>query len=841
MRNNTWKIALKEKEYEAINALHLHPVILQLLKKRGIESQEKIERFLNPRLEDLYNPMLMKGMDKAVERIKKAVRNNEKITVYGDYDVDGITSTSIIVKTLKKIGGNVDYYIPSRLSEGYGLNMDSIEKIRHRGSSLIITVDNGINCFEEVEYAKGLGIDIIITDHHEPQDLLPPSFTIINPKQKSCNYPFKNLAGVGVALKLAFALTDLNQKTLEDNLDLAAVGTVADIVPLLDENRVIVKYGLERLMRTQNKGLMAIKSLLKISNVELDTSKISFLLAPRLNAAGRISSADIAVELLLTEDESNAYELAQTLERVNRERQNIESGILTQARKIIEEEVNLDKTRVIVISSRKWHPGVIGIVASKLVEIYNRPCILIALEGEEGKGSARSIPGFNIFEALSQVSHLLKRYGGHEQAAGLTIDADKIDAFAEEINDIAAKTLSSNFSPELDIDMELTAEELSTDLATQLELLEPFGYGNPKPVFACKNFFVKNIRTMGDEDKHLRLHLKTKQNRFTAVGFNLGVFKEELNQAPILDIAFFLELNRWNGFTELQLKIKDIKIPYLRDELMINIEDGYYKRFYSDFKNEIINIVSSDVSNITDIDFIKNVNSIEKNDYVKKLFQRDRRVLVLTNTPYQAWRLLAYLRDIKEIKNETGAFFNLKEDGAWEKKNIILINPVDISCKKGVDDIVFYDAPFSIKLYGLRLKNMSCDSRVHVVFNNADFRYNYIVCQKMLPDIEDMRKIYEFLNKIFLNKSRCTFDFNNFILALKRFTDIDLYYLGLINVFKIFKELGIIDFKIKNGFIRIYNHMKWKQKISLEKSDTYREYFFIKQELTEFEKKQGGI
>ncbi|MCR4430769.1 MAG: single-stranded-DNA-specific exonuclease RecJ [Tepidanaerobacteraceae bacterium] len=836
MKSAIWKIISKEKEVDILNSPDLNPVILQLLKKRGIESSEQIERFLNPCIEYMHNPMLMKDMDKAVERIKKAINNHEKMTVYGDYDVDGITSTCIMVKTLKKLGGHVDYYIPSRLDEGYGLNMNSIEKLHNSGTKLIITVDNGISCFEEVDYAKKLGIDIIITDHHEPQDLIPHSFAVINPKQKSCIYPFKNLAGVGVVLKLAHALLDLKQHAVEEYLDLAALGTVADIVPLLDENRIIVKLGLEHLTKTSNKGLIAIKSLLNLSEIQLDTSKISFLLAPRLNAAGRISNAEMAVELLLTEDEDKAYELAQNLERVNRERQNIESEILNQARNMIEHEMDLDRTKVIVAASSKWHPGVIGIVASKLVEIYNRPCILIAQEGEEGKGSARSIPGFNIFEALSQVSHLLAKYGGHEQAAGLSIDVDKIEIFKKEINRIAEKTMTGNFFPELNIDMELSEENLTADLAMQLELLEPFGYGNPRPIFACENFYVKNIRTVGNDDKHLRLNLKTKQKELTAIGFNFGLYKEELNRAPIVDMAFFLELNQWQGITELQLKIKDIKIPYLMDELMINIEEGYYKRFYSDFKNRMICTASSEIfSDISNIDFVNNDTYFEKNEYVKKLFQQERNVLVLTNTPYQAWRLLAYFKNMEAIKNETGVFFSFEAD-VWEKKNVILINPVDLSCKKGADDIVFYDAPFSEKIFELRLKNMSCSSTIHVLFKNSDFRFNHIVCQKMLPDIGAIRKIYGLIKKLSFNKSKCIFSMNDFKLALSRSYDADIHDLGLVNVFNIFKEIGIVDFRMKNGFIQIKNHIGLNQSTSLEKSDTYREYFFIKQKLIEFEK-----
>jgi len=844
MNSAIWKIDSKETVFETedLSHLNLNPVILQLLRRRGIESQEQIERFLNPQIEYMYNPMLMKDMDKAVERIKRAIKNCEKITVYGDYDVDGITSTCIMVSTLKKMGCNVDYYIPSRLDEGYGLNVESIETIHGRGTTLIITVDNGISCFEEVEYAKRLGIDVIITDHHEPQDVIPQSLAVVDPKQTSCDYPFKNLAGVGVALKLSHALTGLDRQTLEDNLALAALGTIADIVPLLDENRIIVKHGLDYLAKTGNKGLNAVKSLLNMSDSQMDTTRVSFMLAPRLNAAGRISSAEIAVELLLTEDETKAFELARTLENVNQQRQAIESGILTQARKMIEQDPDLYEGKVIVASSSEWHSGVIGIVASKLVDIYNRPCILIAQEGEEGKGSARSIPGFNMFEALSQTSHLLVRYGGHEQAAGLTISADKIDNFREEINNIAAKTIDRQFLPEINIDMELKEEDINMELAGQIELLEPFGYGNPKPVFACKNLCVKHMRTVGNENRHLKLNFKAKQKQITAIGFNFGLYKEELNLAPMVDVAFFLEVNRWQGMIEPQLKIKDIKIPYLRDELMINIEEGYYKRFYSSFKDEMIRLISSEtLPDINDVEFKKNQNNAEKNEYVKKLFQQDRRVLVITNTPYQAWRLLAFFKDMQDIKNQTGVFFSLKPDHLREKKNMILINPVDIACRKGIDDIVFYDAPFSARLFVLRQKNMSYGSTIHVIFKKSDFRYNIMVCQKMLPATEDIRKVYSLISRLSTDKSSYITNINDFKTLLGRYTDSDLHYLGLMNVLKIFQEMGIMDFNIKNGFIQIEKTAGHHEKVSLEISDTYRDFNCIKKELMAFEKLLGGM
>lgn len=840
MKNTLWKMNPIEDVYESENSPDLHPIILKLLKKRGVVSKDQITRFLDPKIEYLYNPGLMKDMDEAVKRIRKAIIENEKITVYGDYDVDGITSTCIMVKTLRKMGAKVDYYIPSRIEEGYGLNISSLEKIHDEGTTLVITVDNGISCFEEIDYAKSLGIDVIVTDHHEPQDRIPQALAVINPKQSKCTYPFKELAGVGIALKLVHALTDLNPETLIDNLDLAALGTIADMVPLLDENRIIVKQGLAQLEKTKNKGLKAMKSLLNLSEGPLDVNKVSFLLAPRLNAAGRISSAKIAIDLLLNEDESEALELAKTLESINQERQSIEAEILAQAKEMVERDMNFDEDQVIVAFSEEWHPGVIGIVASKLVELYHRPCILIAVDKDEGKGSGRSIPGFNLFEALSRLSHLLIRYGGHEQAAGLAININKINIFKKEINEFARETIKPiDLTPAIDIDMELKEEDLTLELAKQIELLEPFGYGNPKPVFMCRNFCINHMKTVGNDDKHLKMSLKKKHSQLSAIGFNFGLYKDEINLAPLLDIAFYLEVNRWQGHLEPQLNIKDIKFPYIQDELLTRLEDGYYRRFFS-ISEEAMHETVLPVDFALDIDrnrIIKKTE-IDKNDYIKNLFEQGRKVIVMVNTPYQAWRLMLYLKGKEKIKNKTKALFSIDPSVEEGRKNIILINPIDITFKESVDDVVFYDAPFSKEIFTRRLKSIPLNSKIHIIFKNSDIRYNYLVCQKVLPDVEEIRKIYKLIMDISQDRPKYRSGLNDFKALLRKVLDLDLHYIGLINVLKVFKEMGIMDVKIKNGFFEIEKY-KLKSKVKLENSCTYRKISSIKKKVKEFEQLEG--
>ncbi len=842
----TWQVNPAE-EIETAD-LDIHPAILQLLKQRGIETDECIKRFMNPHLGYLYNPMLIKDMEKAVDRIKKALAENEKITVYGDYDVDGITSCCLLVKLLRKMGGNVDYYIPSRLEEGYGLNIDAVKKISDNGTKLIITVDNGISSFEETELAYSLGMDVVITDHHEPRDILPKAAAVVDPKRKDCNYPFKNLAGVGVALKLAHALTGLDNKTLYEYLDIAVLGTVADVVPLLDENRIIVKNGLKLLANTENKGLKAMLSLLNLNDdsANFNTGKISYMLAPRLNAVGRIGNADLALELLLTEDENQAYEMARQLESINQERQAIEVNILNEAKKKLDDD--LDGTGVIVLSSEDWHPGVLGIVASKISEEYHRPCILISLEGDEGRGSGRSVQGFNLFEALNQLSHLLIKFGGHEQAVGLTIKADQIEIFKQKINEAAGLTERA-FNQILEIDLELREEDIDLRLAEQLEQLEPFGYGNPKPVFICKNLLPCNVRTVGNGDKHLKFYLKNGEKSFDAIGFNLGSYKNDLRLAPKVDVAFNLEVNRWHGIDEPQFKIKDIKAPYLRDELLFTIENGYLKRYFYNSSEKVFEAIFDDVrylksnlmSSRQNIFFYNKQSDIQKMQFVRSSFEEDRRVLVVVNTPYQAWRLLAYLRPMTQLKERTEAYFNLDLNQISNQKNIILINPISQTFPSYFESIIVYDTPFSFNILNKQIGAVPAESNLMLIFNLEDLRDNFMVYKKIMPDIDEIKLLYGLLHKIKGGKPIGHVNLEEIYKSACGLIGEDVHLVSIINVFKVFQELGIIRFNIDNGLLHITDYKKPEKKLKIESSGTYMNFIKARQSLCEFKDKYDYI
>jgi len=546
---------VRRKHIYDLNLYGLPLPISQVLSARGI-SPEESKAFLEPRLEDLNDPFLMSDMDKAVERIITAVKKSQKIMVHGDYDVDGVTSLSLLYRNLTGIGLNVIPYIPDRFTEGYGLSSQGIEKAREEGISLIITVDCGITALEEIEIARKYGIDVIVTDHHEPQETLPEATAIINPKVD--NYPFKDLAGVGVAFKLLEALyrkLSLNLNHLYWDLDLVALGTVADIVPLIDENRVFVHFGLKILEKSKKAGIKSLKSIAGL-NGKMEPWHISFILAPRLNAAGRLKHAIEAFKLLSTKDGIEALQLARELDKTNKERQGIERKILTEAEKMVR-RMDLDKDWVIVLGSEDWHEGVIGIVASKLVEQYNRPTILLSFTGGIGKGSGRSIRNFNLFNALLDLEKYLISFGGHKMAAGLRLEKENLQDFRRALNKLAKKRLEKEYlEPELYIDGEIRLSDINQDILSVYRKLSPFGMGNPQPVFVVKNVTVKNnIRVM--KDRHISFTLKQEQIERRAIAFDAMDKREIIQSGKPLNFAVQISENNRNG--EIEFKVLDVK------------------------------------------------------------------------------------------------------------------------------------------------------------------------------------------------------------------------------------------------------------------------------------------
>ena len=555
-----WTIAGKTDASDRVFAdrLGISPFLAGVLRRRNITEVQEARAFLHPETEQVYyDPFLMKDMDRAVARIRRAIESMEKIVVYGDYDVDGITSTTLLVRALRKLGAAADYYIPDR-QEGYGLHTESLQKIADGGTGLLVTVDCGIASTAEVDAMRGK-LDVIVTDHHLPGETLPDAAAVVDPHREDCGYPFKDLAGVGVAFKLCQALyKELRDEEFEDDLEIVALGTVADIVPLLSENRKLAKVGLARMNDTKLEGLKQLIQVAGLADKEITSGQVGFMLAPRLNAAGRLETAMRGVELLMTDDKDKAKDIAMTLNALNAERQQVEADILEQAKKQLA-SVDTDAARTLVVVGQDWHPGVIGIVASRLVEIYYRPTIVISMQDGEGKGSCRSIKGFHLFDALTAAKDTLVRFGGHEMAAGLTVLPEKIDAFHRALDAYANEHLTEeDYIPRLELEAELRPEEISTGLTEELASLEPYGMANPRPVFGCFDIWGADAKVIGREGQHLKFLLKGGFEPLEAIGWNMSEKLILLHRGRI-DMAFVPELNEWNGRTFVQCKLMEVR------------------------------------------------------------------------------------------------------------------------------------------------------------------------------------------------------------------------------------------------------------------------------------------
>ena len=551
----------KIKNVEKIeNEYGISNLLAKILVNRNLTKKEDIDLFLKPTRYDFHNPYLMPDMALAVDRIIKAINNKEKILIYGDYDVDGITSITVVKNFLLERGANVTQYIPNRLNEGYGLNKDAIKKISDDGINLIITVDCGISGIEEVDYANSLGLEVIVTDHHEVGEVLPNAIAVVDAKRKDSTYPFRELAGVGVGFKLIQAIAqrlELEEKEYLKYLDIVCIGTISDIVPLVDENRVIAKLGLKLVEVTKNVGL---KALLEASGYKkIDSFTVSFGLAPRINACGRMGKEKEALNLFLTQDENEAKKIALRLNEYNKERQDIEKRIYEDAvNKIEKSEKN---KQVLVLGSENWHHGVIGIVASKITDLYFKPSILICFEEDEGKGSGRSIPGFDLYESLTNCSENLEKFGGHSMAVGVTLKKENFEKFKEEFEKYAQNSNICDIIPIIKIDEEITLEDINIKAVEELNMIEPFGEANKMPLFMYKNLKIHSIRTLS-EGKHIKLTLKDNNFYIDSIGFNLGHLVEEYQIGDKVDVVGSLEINRFNGRESVQINLKDLRKSY---------------------------------------------------------------------------------------------------------------------------------------------------------------------------------------------------------------------------------------------------------------------------------------
>ncbi len=547
-------------------SLNISPLVSQLLINRGLDTPELISSFLSANLRDLHSPFLMKDMQKAVDRIITAINRNEKISVFGDYDVDGITSTALMVLFLKELKSDVSFYIPDRVSEGYSLNINALKKIKRGGITLIITVDCGVSDFKAISFANSQGLDVIVTDHHVTPEALAPAYAILNPKQPGCRFPFKGLAGVGVAFNLVMALRKaLREKgfwqhsrepNLKEYLDLVALGTIADVAPVLDENRIFVKSGLGILSEGKRPGIKALKLVSGIPEGVVMANLVAYRLAPRLNAPGRLSDAALSVQVLLATEFEDAFAMAKKIDEANTRRQQVERKILSEARKMIKKENNLSES--IILFSPAWHQGLVGLCASRLSDEFYRPAILISINEKkgDGRGSARSIQGFDLYKALQKCSSFLSAFGGHMSAAGLTVPVGNLDPFIEKFNDIVKQELMpEDFIPSINVDAEISLGQLSCKVLEEIEALSPFGSANPEPVFSSNE--IKFFSSMVVGNGHLKLKIKEDGRFFDAIGFNMASRYSMKHEK--IRLAFVPQFNFFNGEKIIQLNLKDIK------------------------------------------------------------------------------------------------------------------------------------------------------------------------------------------------------------------------------------------------------------------------------------------
>lgn len=735
-------------------SVHKNPLIGNLLVSRNIILPEKVEGFLNPKIEDLKDPFLLRDMERAIERIDEGIKRGEKIVIYGDYDVDGITSISILYTALKKIGADVSYYIPERILEGYGINEKAIDYIKSIGTKLIITVDCGITAIDEVNYAKSIGIDVIVTDHHECGEEIPNT-VVINPKRKDCTYPFKELAGCGVAFKLVQALwIKYNLEGCEEFLDICSIGTIADIVDLKGENRVIVKLGIERLKWSKRSGILALKAVSGIEG-DLNSYNIAFQIAPRINSAGRLSDAKIAVELFITNDYYKASQIAKYLDNENKNRQKIEDDILKEALELIDNAIDLKMERVIILSSKNWHIGVVGIVASRIVEMFNRPAILLCEEDSFSRGSGRSIEGFNLFKAISECEDILFKYGGHELAAGVTIETAKIEEFRKKMNSIAITVDSQLFQSKINVDMDIPKDFINIETAEIIKKFEPFGAGNPSPVFCMEGLRVLSKREVGNKGKHLKLVLGSEKNTYDCIMFGVGNQYSSINW-ELIDAAFNIDINEWNNKKRVQLILKDIKPN--RDWMKKNIKENYYRIIKDCVDYEKGGIDFSKINFITkDIGFL--------NEFI--FFKR-------------GYLLVTSLESLDELDLYDKIEINMGVNKGQDTQIIVCPRIEDIDF--GKNEILIYDFLPGLNSYRL-LENRCSNSIYHFNSNSALNRIdNFILDTKVEEDL--FLKFYRDLM------------YNEVVGTMK---DISIKYNT--NVYKIFKMMSILK---KSGILDIF-------------------------------------
>ena len=807
----TLKYKGEVKETNLSKKINISPEISQILNNRGIENEKDAEIFMNPSLEYLRDPFLMKDMKKSTERIKKAIENKERIYIYGDYDVDGVSSTSILYLYFKSIGFPVKYYIPNRLEEGYGINEDAIKKIHDDGCDLIITVDCGITSVKEVELANELGIDVIITDHHECQSEIPDAYAIVNPKQEDCNYPFDMLCGCGVAFKMIQALTDEEEfkTSMFDYLEIVTLATICDIVPLIDENRIIVKNGLKLMKEGKNLGLRELIKVCGIETNKIGSSHIGFSIGPRINASGRLGYSYLGVQLFTTDNEDEAKEIANILEGKNIERQMIESKMYKEAEEILSSDERFKDDKVLVIAKEGWQHGIIGIVSSKLTEKYYKPTILLTIEDGEATGSARSIKGFSIFDALVSCKDLMNKFGGHEQAAGLALDAKNIDELRLRINEIADYNLSKeDLIENIKVEYELKEDSATLDLVDNLHKLEPFGLSNPSPRFIMRDLLLTNIFKMGKNKQHLKIIVENKKS-YECVGFNMAYLADNFQLGDKVDILFQVDENNYNNERKVQFLLKDIRLSHPKSAATNNLSIKLFEKISPSNKDSLYFVNTSEEDLVIDIDGDKNINIF---DYIEE------DTLVITNTLNGFYRALSDI-SLTDVEYEINFnYINEKNN----KVQLIFSPNIDKIDLKRYNRIILYDYLYNKEEYSYLNKNILNSDNIIKYYGEEDKIYLKNIVDNIVPSRAEFINIYKQMlmsKELHLNLDEIKRVFK--ILPLKTFI-----------IFKVFKELNLLNFEMnyEDSTVTICLLQKPDKKLNLDESLILNNLKALKQE-----------
>lgn len=839
-------------------------IAAQLLINRGIYTIEQGRAFFHSGLDRLPSPLLLQDMELAVRRLTRAVRAKEQILVYGDYDADGMTATALLVQVIRRLGGMVDYYIPNRLAQGYGLHLDILRQYREQGTSLVITVDCGISSLAEAAWARENGLDLIITDHHEPPPVLPQALAVINPKRPDCRYPFKDLAGVGVALKLAQALLEENGRTgqaWQDYLDLTCLGTIADIVPLHHENRILVKQGLNRLAQTARPGLKALLAVSGTGKNMLGTDEVGFRLAPRLNAAGRIGDPAQAVRLLLTEHAAEARSLADALHQGNIVRQDIEAKVLKESLAILEQQPEILEAKVIVLAAAGWHPGVIGIVASRLTERFYRPVLLIAVDGRTGRGSARSIPGFHLYQALSHCQDYLTTYGGHALAAGFSLPADNIEEFSREINCYAGTVLDRDkMTPRLYLDGLITLSQVTEKLVNEINLMEPFGINNPAPLLGCRQASVATCRSVGKEAAHLKMLLRSGAATVDGIGFNLGAYAELLATEETVDLAFAPGINEYNGRRSLQLEVKDVGLPAILDVATEKDFIGAYgvpayhhdDLFIPEFIAAVINgtdctqppgHIEADREKSTKPLIVDQREAGERQVKLGELLAAEYPAVIVTTCAYQTIEIAYFLQlSYPALKGKVTCLHGalpekqqaanaaLYRTGAAQ---VLVTTPLPagaLHIETGC--VIVYHLPYNRSVFDLIMRLVRPEGKVYLLFNTGDLTDNISWLTALAPDRNCLAGFYTMLRRQSNGSGTFILEPAQAVQSLKESGQPQVRACTVSTALQIFREIGLLDMVNLGTSIQITLFPVPREKQDLRNSQTYRRLHRIREEAT---------